>query len=63
MKYRGENLVENSVNEECRGWDLENIAGDSLSVTIRAGVARARVSGEGPPLGLVANPDELSACF
>jgi hypothetical protein len=29
MKYRGENLVENSVNERCRGWDLEDIAGDS----------------------------------
>jgi hypothetical protein len=31
MRYRGENLVENSVNEGCRGWDLEDIAGDSLS--------------------------------
>jgi hypothetical protein len=30
MRYRGENLVENSVNEGCRGWDLEDIAGDSL---------------------------------
>jgi hypothetical protein len=24
-------LVENSVNEGCRGWDLEDIAGDSLT--------------------------------
>jgi hypothetical protein len=31
MRYRGENLVENSVNEGCRGWNLEDIAGDSLS--------------------------------
>jgi hypothetical protein len=30
MRYRGENLVENSVNKGCRGWDLEDIAGDSL---------------------------------
>jgi hypothetical protein len=30
MRYRGENLVENSVNEGCRGWDLEDMAGDSL---------------------------------
>jgi hypothetical protein len=30
MRYRGENLIENSVNEGCRGWDLEDIAGDSL---------------------------------
>jgi hypothetical protein len=30
MRYRGENFVENSVNEGCRGWNLENIAGDSL---------------------------------
>jgi hypothetical protein len=31
MRYRGENLVENSVNEGCRGWDLEDIAGDSCA--------------------------------
>jgi hypothetical protein len=31
MRYRAENLVENSVNEGCRGWDLEDIAGDSLN--------------------------------
>jgi hypothetical protein len=31
MRYRGENLVENSVNEGRRGWDLEDIAGDSLN--------------------------------
>jgi hypothetical protein len=36
MRYRGENLVENSVNEECRGWDLEDIAGDSLRERGRA---------------------------
>jgi hypothetical protein len=30
MKYRGENLVENSVNKGCRGWDLEDMGGDSL---------------------------------
>jgi hypothetical protein len=30
MRYRGENLVENSVNEECRGWNSEDIAGDSM---------------------------------
>jgi hypothetical protein len=33
MRYRGENLVENYVNEGCRGWDLEDIAGDSLTAT------------------------------
>jgi hypothetical protein len=31
MRYRGDNFVENSVNEGCRGWDLKDIAGDSLS--------------------------------
>jgi hypothetical protein len=35
MRYRGENLVENSVNEGCRGWDLEDIAGDSLISVVR----------------------------
>jgi hypothetical protein len=32
MRYRGENLVENSVNEGCRGWNLKDIAGDSLKM-------------------------------
>jgi hypothetical protein len=35
IRYRGENLVENSVNEGCRGWDLEDIAGDSLKPAAR----------------------------
>jgi hypothetical protein len=30
MRYRRENFVENSVNEGCRGWNLKDIAGDSL---------------------------------
>jgi hypothetical protein len=34
MRYRGENLVENSVNEGCRGWDLEDIAEDSLKAAL-----------------------------
>jgi hypothetical protein len=33
MRYRGENFVENSVNERYREWDLEDIAGDNLSAT------------------------------
>jgi hypothetical protein len=37
MRYRGENLVENSVNEGCRGWDLDDIAGDSVRPVGRAG--------------------------
>jgi hypothetical protein len=32
MRYRGENFVENSVNEGCRGWNLKDIAGDSLRI-------------------------------
>jgi hypothetical protein len=38
MRYRGENLVENSVNEGCRGWDLEDIAGDSLRFQAACGL-------------------------
>jgi hypothetical protein len=53
MRYREENLVENSVNEGRRGWDLEDIAGDSLTVTVgnfwrEACTAMAITSGQHP---------------
>jgi hypothetical protein len=47
MRYRGKNLVENSINEGCRGWDLEDIAGNSLTEREKRERARARERGGG----------------
>jgi hypothetical protein len=44
MRYRGENLIENSVNEECRRWDLEDIAGDSLRVKTEVKVQQTNLN-------------------